>query len=101
MNIYSRYELNKYLLSAAEEAGARVLFGHSVENMDFEKKEVTFSHKGKSVTHKVGMIFGADGGGSQTRRAMRANKLMDFKEEVLPMAYKEIMFTKVCAHQKY
>ncbi len=89
----SRTALNKYLISAAEEAGAKFHFDYGLENIDFSAKKMKFSN-GKIVDYNL--LFGTDGAGSLVRK----NLLKHFpdqyieKTEWLNADYKELFLPK-------
>ncbi len=61
----SRTALNKHLISAAEEAGAKFHFDHTLEDINFPARQMKFSN-GKKVDYKI--LFGTDGAGSLVRK---------------------------------
>lgn len=65
----SRGELNKLLMTEAEKAGVPILFEHEIASINSENKTATFTN-GKTERYEV--IYGCDGAGSPTRKAMVA-----------------------------
>jgi kynurenine 3-monooxygenase len=63
----SRGELNKLLLTKAEEAGVKIIFENELLNIDFEKNIAQFSDA-KNISFD--QFFGCDGAASPTRKAM-------------------------------
>jgi kynurenine 3-monooxygenase len=94
----SRWELNKVLLDAAIEAGCQVFFAHPLAHMDVPSSTLffylqdpvskQFYQKSVAVAH----IFGADGGGSRCRLALKG-MLKDGATDIcqpLHYGYKEL-----------
>ncbi|CAE7446941.1 kmo [Symbiodinium microadriaticum] len=110
----SRFELNKFLIQKAEEAGAELFFGHElvVDGTNFLDNEnnngidvgCTLEFRLNGEMKRVNCacpVFGCDGGGSRARYAMRAGGLCEFEESLLgtetggsPHVYKEMLFPK-------
>ncbi len=88
----SRAELNKFLLDAAEKAGAQIHFEHSLENIDFEKKNLQFEHHAEVVNQPYDLLFGTDGAGSRVRKNLCRQFPQEFQEktEWLEADYKEL-----------
>lgn len=88
----SRNTLNRFLLTAAEKAGAEIYFDHSLEEIDFEKRVTTFSHKNKKVEDTFELLFGADGSGSLVRKNLEQKYPESFQSstEWLAAEYKEL-----------
>ena len=87
----SRYELNKFLLSEAERAGAEIRFGHRLVNVDPEGVTLTFD-KGDGAFDVTcrGPVLACDGGGSGVRKALGDVAT----EALLDSGYKEMLFPK-------
>jgi hypothetical protein len=101
LSIHIRYELNKFLIQKAEESGAKLYFGHSldVEGSEFgpcaangEGGDVgsmlSFEvgegeEKKKRVVRCSCPVLGCDGGGSRVRYTMKKAGLTDFTESLL------------------
>lgn len=96
-----RYELNKFLIAKAEQAGAKFYFGHGLlssetnfgdndtnkggdvgSTLAFEVTEADGS-KTKRFVHCACPVFACDGGGSRARYAMRDHGLTQFTETLL------------------
>mmetsp|Transcript_20478 Transcript_20478/g.40545 ORF Transcript_20478/g.40545 Transcript_20478/m.40545 type:complete len:484 (-) Transcript_20478:126-1577(-) len=90
----SRFELNKFLLRKAAEAGAVLHFQHEVKNLDLDAMTLTVNVGGVSKTVKTGRIIGCDGGGSAARYAMQRAGATTFEEIPLSHGYKEVIFPK-------
>ncbi len=89
----SRGGLNNLLLSAAEEAGAELVFEHRLIEFDPATNNLRFATSGDSETDVTGeLIFGADGAASKVRAGLMA--LPDASEsiEMLSHGYKELEF---------
>lgn len=83
----SRSALNQFLIDEAERAGAKVHFQHSLENIDFKNKTMSFAGGEK---HSYDVLFGTDGAGSAVRKQMAQQKLTNETTEWLPADYKEL-----------
>ena len=97
----SRYELNKFLISRAEMAGVRFMFGHRLLSIDlsgeFAKLKFAVDGADDSTVQCAGPLIGADGGGSAVRYAMRDAGVCEFSEDMLGSGYKEMIFPKAAA----
>ena len=87
INSVSRAELNKILMSEAEETGkVNIHFDEALISVDEEK--LTFC-TGNTVPNK-GIIFGADGAGSEIRKYIDKNSTTPSQTKPLGHAYKEL-----------
>lgn len=88
----SRADLNHFLMTSAETAGARIHFNHSLEDLDPVERRAVFSTTGSSVSRGFDLLFGADGAGSQVRQALVRRDPRRFIEttEWLEADYKEL-----------
>ncbi len=88
----SRSGLNAFLIEAAENAGAEVLFEQSVEGLDPETGTLTISGPKGTVHRSFDVIFGADGAGSAIRRLLVQSAPAAFSErsDWLEADYKEL-----------
>ena len=80
----SRFELNKFLIHKAVEAGVEVLFDYNLASTDFsgEWLKLTFqTPQGEVVVDSGCPVIGADGGGSRLRYNLRDAGLTSFTEE--------------------
>lgn len=98
-NSISRYDLNVFLIDAAEKAGAKILFDYKVDSLDIFKNVIHMATGGsdKPVSkHAVSFdhLFACDGAGSAVRYALRDAGHCDFSEEFITHGYKEIMFPR-------
>ena len=87
INSVSRAELNKILMTAAEETGkVNIHFDEALISVDDEK--LTFC-TGKTIPND-GIIFGADGAGSEMRKYIDKNSTLPSNTKPLGHAYKEL-----------
>lgn len=89
----SRKDLNLFLLQAAEKAGAKFYFEHSLQNIEFHDKIAEFSN-GQKVPFEV--LFGTDGANSQVRHQLveKMSHLFHDRMEWLGADYKELFIAK-------
>ena len=88
----SRLELNKFLITSAEQAGARVHFEHGIDHIQFADREARFTTPMGAKTAAYDVLFGADGAGSGVRRALCETFPSEFTEKTdwLEADYKEL-----------
>ncbi len=87
----SRKELNKVLMTRAEELGAQFYFRHRLLAVDEKQRSIAFEKAdGAKVSKSVGRLIGADGGGSQVRAWMTQEPGYDYRYEPFTHAYKEL-----------
>ena len=87
----SRGTLNTLLLGAAEAAGARIHFGQSPHDIDFDRQQMLVTDAAGAIQHlPFGMLIGADGAGSGVRAAMNAYAPLGERIESLGHGYKEL-----------
>jgi len=80
----SRSRLNGVLMSLAEKEGVEFRFKSQLKSVDFNKREYTFINgEGFEEIYKLGIVFGADGGGSQCRKS-----LMEYLKEKRPEKFR-------------
>ncbi len=82
----SRAMLNKDMMTIAEREGVKIHFDSALENIDFDSKTAIFSNK--KVNYDL--LFGADGAGSPTRKALVAKTGGSERTEILGADYKEM-----------
>jgi kynurenine 3-monooxygenase len=89
----SRSSLNRFLIEEAEKAGAKFHFEHSLDNIDFKSKMMTFAN---GVKANYDLLFGTDGAGSLVRKSLVQQFPETFKEntEWLPVCYKELFLPR-------
>jgi kynurenine 3-monooxygenase len=88
----SRGELNRTLISAAEDSGARIVFNASCEQIDLENRFVSIRMDDSNTLLKWSFdrVLGADGAGSVVREAiLSASRQVGVLEE-MDHAYKEL-----------
>ncbi len=86
-----RGELNKALLTAAEAAGVNIRFGHTLDGVDFEARQMHFTDtEGDAHQLPFQLAIGADGAGSALRRAMQKVTAIEAREEPLGHGYCEL-----------
>ena len=94
----SRYELNKFLINKAEEAGVRFHFGARVVGCDVSGEHAVLKTVDEAGAEKLvpcaGPVIASDGGGSGVRYSLRDQKLCEFTEDMLGSGYKEMTFPK-------
>lgn len=90
----SRGELNRFLLSRAEEAGAVVHFGSRFVDADFNRCNLIFEDNETQRVTKVvsGLVFGCDGAPSGVREALVRHHRFEARLDPLPIHYKELLF---------
>ena len=87
INSVSRAELNKILMSAAEDTGnVNIYFNQAL--IDVTENDLKFYNG--SIIPNNGIIIGADGAGSQIRKYIDKNIKKPSKTESLGHAYKEL-----------
>lgn len=83
----SRSELNKYLLAEAEKTGVTIHFSSELIDLNFKDSYAEFEGHAHVC---FDFFFGADGAGSQTRKIMRRENLVQDKTTPLGTGYKEL-----------
>ncbi|MEK6628427.1 MAG: NAD(P)/FAD-dependent oxidoreductase [Bdellovibrionota bacterium] len=88
----SRSVLNCALIEQCEEIGVRINFEHVVQNIDIEKKQLSFNFKNENKIHNYDLLFATDGSGSNVRKALTTKYPDRFKEQTdwLSSGYKEL-----------
>lgn len=89
----SRGELNVLLMNAAEAAGVTIEFNRRCEHLDMERKKLVLVDEIRSEICEVPyeIIIGADGGGSEVRKAVAEITGGEVKEDILSHGYKELV----------
>lgn len=82
----SRAELNKLLMTKAEEAGVKIIFNSELQDIDIEKNIATFTGGSTEFTR----LFGTDGAGSPTRKKLAELSGATDTTEMLESDYKEL-----------
>lgn len=88
----SRGELNAFLISEAEKAGVKFQFEASLLDLDPERRTAVFQTPNSMKSVSFGLLFGADGAGSQVRRQLVEKYPSEHQESVqwLEADYKEL-----------
>lgn len=86
----SRGELNCFLISEAEKAGARILFEADFTQIDPQQKKITYKSPSGLQTSSYEVLFGADGAGSRLRKALAEKYKIHERTEWLEADYKEL-----------
>lgn len=87
INSLSRGELNEYLMSAAEKAGAKIHFHHRVTDADLPGQKLKI--KGREELFPFHRVIGTDGSASALRKAMVKHGTVSHETE-LEYGYKEL-----------
>lgn len=91
INSVSRAELNKILMSKAEESGnVKIHFNHDCQGINLETGEVIFVHDGKTLTSTAQTVFATDGAGSNIRYSLQRTPRFNFSQYFLEHGYKEL-----------
>lgn len=89
----SREGLNRLLIIAAEDAGARIRFQQRCDNYDAANHQLSMCDlRGESLNYmlSVSRVIGADGAGSPLRRALDRQGVITASEHLLGHRYQEI-----------
>ena len=88
INSVSRGELNKKLMSLAEDAGAKIIFEKKLDQINWEEKELNFSDHTKFSSD---LIFGADGAyaASRLQHQLHHNRFQ-YHQYYIDYGYKEL-----------
>ncbi|MEN9497299.1 MAG: hypothetical protein RL750_198 [Bacteroidota bacterium] len=92
INSVSRGELNKTLMSLAEEHGARIHFLHRCQAIDWSANRITFLDQGEQEVHRdADLIFGADGAFSAARLQYQLqHDRFQYQQSYIDFGYKEL-----------
>ncbi|MCX8020862.1 MAG: FAD-dependent monooxygenase [Chitinophagaceae bacterium] len=92
INSVSRSELNKKLLTLAEESGAKLYFGYRCEKINWEQRQVNFVlPEGKTETLAFDILFGSDGAYSSARlQYMLQHDRFQYEQHYIDFGYKEL-----------
>jgi kynurenine 3-monooxygenase len=92
INSVSRGELNKALLSCAEEHGVSLVFDHRCVDVDSTTGTGVFEHgaTGHHRTIDADVLFGADGAYSAVRDRLIRQDRFDYSQTYLAHSYKEL-----------
>jgi kynurenine 3-monooxygenase len=86
----SRAELNKCLMSEAENLGATFYFDHKSEDVNIETNEITFNVNGELKKIQAELIFGSDGAFSSLRKQYMLLDRADYQQFYIEHGYKEL-----------
>lgn len=87
----SRPGLNRLLMDAAESSGAKLVFEHNCEDLDFESQTLRLcNHCKDALALPLRHVIAADGAGSNVRRAMSKGLGIRVAEDLLAHGYKEL-----------
>jgi len=94
INSISRAALNQTLIEAAEDTGKiQIVFNQRCTGYDFAKHQVQFVDDENQFNYDFqasGPVFGADGAGSQLRRALVERVRVNYAQDYLAYGYKEL-----------
>ncbi|MBS1512452.1 MAG: FAD-dependent monooxygenase [Bacteroidetes bacterium] len=93
INSVSRGELNKKLMSLAEQNGVTISFNHKCEHIDFAAQKITFqdtaTHQQKEITYQL--AFGSDGAYSAARLTHQLqHDRFQYQQYYIDFGYKEL-----------
>jgi kynurenine 3-monooxygenase len=86
----SRGELNKKLMSVAEEAGVNILFDHRCTHVNVHTNELSFDVLGTQKKIQADLLFGADGAFSALRTSYGFTDRVNTSQNYLEHGYKEL-----------
>lgn len=88
----SRPGLNRVLLDAAEQAGVKIEFRHTVLRVDFASERIVMQEGITESNRELPLdrVIGADGAGSPLRRSLAGELQVRCTEELLAHGYKEL-----------
>jgi len=91
INSISRGDLNKILMTRAEEKGAQFLFESKAELESYKECKIKITSKdGATAYEEAAAIVGADGAYSATRKAMLRMDRFNYSQDYLKHGYKEL-----------
>lgn len=86
----SRGELNKKLMTVAEEHGVNILFDHRCTSVNIQTNELSFDVHGVEKKVLADLLFGADGAFSVLRTSYGFTDRVDTQQFYLAHGYKEL-----------
>jgi kynurenine 3-monooxygenase len=86
----SRGELNRKLMTLAEEQGAKIHFEHRCAHVDVATNTLRFNHNGEEKTVHADLLFGADGAFSALRNSYSHMDRVNSSQHYLEYGYKEL-----------
>jgi kynurenine 3-monooxygenase len=93
INSVSRSELNKKLVTLAEEQGVKIFFNEKCTSIDWNKNEIEFesNFKRESETLIFHLLFGADGAYSVSRLQHQVHhERFEYHQSYIDFGYKEL-----------
>ena len=92
INSVSRGELNKKLMTLAEEHGVEFRFNMKCVDVDLDGASAVFEdiNTGEQVTSEGEILFGADGAYSAVRGRMQMTDRFNYSQQYLQASYKEL-----------
>ena len=92
INSVSRGELNKQLMTLAEQQGAEIFFNHKCDRIDWNANEVSFKDAhSDNVTISTDLIFGADGAFAASRlQHQLQHDRFQYDQYYIDYGYKEL-----------
>jgi kynurenine 3-monooxygenase len=98
INSVSRAQLNQVLMSAAEEAGAKIHFGFKCLRVDLPSRSVQFQNlAGQLVVESPALLIGADGAFSGVRSSLVRTDRFSYSQDYLEHGYKELTIPPTAA----
>ncbi len=86
----SRGELNRKLMTMAEESGVAIHFNHKCQHVDVQNNTLTLQHNGLDKTIQADLLFGADGAFSALRSSYTHMDRVSSSQQYLEYGYKEL-----------
>ncbi len=88
----SRWDLNKALIEHCLDAGIKIHFDHSIQNMNIENKKITFENNNSTKVLDYDLLFATDGAGSVVRKLLTQQNPNEFADQTewLSSGYKEL-----------
>ena len=91
INSVSRGELNKKLMTLAEDKGVEILFNHACEKIDWKKNIISFKNETDEIKVHADLIFGSDGAFSAARLNYQLqNDRFQYQQHYIDFGYKEL-----------
>ena len=93
INSVSRGELNKQLVTLAEQLGVQIKFNHTCKNIDWNKNNIEFenNHTLQTVTTNFQLLFGSDGSYSAARlQHQLQHQRFQYQQYYIDFGYKEL-----------
>jgi kynurenine 3-monooxygenase len=98
INSVSRAQLNQVLMTAAEDAGAKINFGFKCLRVDLPTRSVQFQNlAGQLVVESPALLVGADGAFSGVRNSLVRTDRFSYSQDYLAHGYKELTIPPTAA----